>query len=183
MGVLLAGLSALLYGSADFAGGYASRRASAMSVVVVSQIFGVLTALAAAPFVGTTEVSPVDLLWGGVAGIGGAVGLIALYRGIAGSVVAIVSPTAALLGAVFPVLFGLLIGEQPALLAWIGIALCLPAVGLLSFGGRASSDAHRTLASFLFGAVAGVGFACFYIAISRPSSGAGLWPLVAARAV
>lgn len=183
MGVLLAGLSALLYGSADFAGGYASRRASAMSVVVVSQIFGVLTALAAAPFIRSTTVSAYDLLWGGIAGIGGAFGLIALYRGIAGSIVAIVSPTAALLGAAFPIVFGAIVGEHPSTLTWIGILLCLPAVVALSLGGRVAGDTRRVLTSFLFGTIAGIGFACFYIAISRPSQEAGLWPLVAARGV
>ena len=181
MGVLLAALSALLYGSADFAGGFASRRASAMSVVVVSQSFGVLAALIAAPFVGSGGVGATDLLWGALAGVGGAAGLIALYRGIADAIVAIVSPTAALLGAVIPLIYGIAVGEQPHLLSWIGIALCLPAVVLLSLGGRTAGDPRRMALSFGFGAVAGVGFGVFFIAISRPAAAAGMWPLVAAR--
>lgn len=181
MGVILAGLSALLYGGADFAGGFASRRASAMSVVAVSQIFGIAAALIAAPIIGAGAVTFSDLMWGAAAGVGGAVGLIALYRGIADAIVAIVSPTAALLGAVIPLIFGLAIGERPHLLSWIGIALCLPAVLLFSLGGKTSGDLPHVARSLLFGAGAGIGFGLFFIAISRPSSEAGLWPLVAAR--
>lgn len=183
MGVILAGLSALFYGSADFAGGYASRRSSALSVVVVSQIFGVAAALIAAPMVGSGAVGLGALLWGAAAGVGGAVGLVALYRGIADAIVAVVSPTSALVGAIVPLLFGLATGERPGETAWIGIALCLPAVVLLSLEGGGDGGLGRVVRSLLFGCAAGLGFGLFFIAITRPSAHDGLWPLVAARAV
>lgn len=152
-----------------------------MSVVVVSQIFGIATALVVAPFLGGNNVTPSALLWGAIAGVAGAIGLILLYRGIADGIVAIVSPTAAVLGAIIPLLFGLAVGEQPTSAAWGGIALCLPAVVLLSLGGKIVGDLPRVSRSLALGAAAGVGFGLFFIAISRPSPGAGIWPLVAAR--
>ncbi|WP_455383015.1 EamA family transporter [Salinispira pacifica] len=184
MAILLAALSALLYGSADFAGGLATRTNSVRAVLVFSQIAGTLVALVAAPLVGPNGPTPVDLLWGAAAGLGGAVGLVSLYRGIASTLVAVVSPTAALIGAVVPVGFGLATGERPSLHAWIGIALCLPALLLLTATGTGAAHA-RTAArrALLYGLLAGAGFGGFFIAISRPSAEAGLWPLVAARSV
>jgi len=186
--ILLAALSALLYGSADFAGGLATRSNSVRSVLVVSQIAGTLVALIAAPLIGPNSPSLTDLLWGAAAGLGGAVGLVSLYRGIASTLVSVVSPSSALIGAVVPVIFGLAAGDRPSLHAWIGIALCLPAVLLLTAtGAGANTDsAHEKAATrraLLHGLLAGVGFGSFFIAISRPSAGAGLWPLIAARSV
>ena len=43
-------------------------------------------------------------------------------------------------------------------------------------------DSAELRASFLYGLVAGLGFGCFFIAISRTSPGSGLWPLLASRA-
>ena len=153
-------------------------------MLVVSQIAGTVIALVAAPLVGPNGPGLSDLLWGAAAGLGGAVGLLALYRGIASTLVAVVSPTSALIGAIVPVAFGLASGERPTVHAWIGIALCLPAVLLLTATGTeaapARANARRAL---VYGALAGLGFGCFFIAISRPSAEAGLWPLIAARFV
>lgn len=184
MAILLAALSAFLYGSADFAGGLATRSNSVRAVLVVSQLAGTLVALLAAPLIGPNNPTLTDLLWGAVAGIGGAVGLVSLYRGIASTLVAVVSPSAALIGAVVPVIFGLVSGDRPSLHAWIGIALCLPAVLLLTATGtRAAHERATVRRAMLFGLLAGVGFGSFFIAISRPSPAAGLWPLIAARSV
>lgn len=181
MGLLLAALSALLYGSADFAGGVAARRSPALSVVVVSQIFGILLALVAAPIVGPNGARVTDITWGAGAGLAGAVGLVALYRGIATGLVSVVSPVAALLGAAVPLTFGIASGEKPDLAAWLGVSLCLPALALITIerGGKSKSAAFRSTA---FGIASGAGFGIFFICISRPSADAGLWPLVAARA-
>ena len=210
MPILLAALSALLYGGADFAGGFASRRNSVFSVIFVSQLAGILAALAAAPLVGPNSPSAADLLWGGAAGLFGALGLGFLYYGIGRGVVAIVSPLSALAGVLVPMAFGLILGEAPSALAWGGAALCLPATFLLTWeglpapgggsGGGAGMNAppggeggtgradrpeglSGTRASFLYGLLAGIGFGGFFIAVSRPGDGAGLWPLVAARCV
>lgn len=181
MGVLLAALSALLYGSADFAGGVAARRSPALSVVAVSQIFGILLALIAAPIVGPNGAGARDFAWGAAAGLAGALGLVTLYRGIASGLATVVSPVAALLGAAVPLMFGIASGEKPHLAAWIGVSLCLPAVALVTFerGGRRGTAAFRSSG---YGIASGISFGIFFICISRPSAAAGLWPLVAARA-
>jgi len=99
MSALLAALSALCYGAADFAGGLAARRSPLLPVLVTSQAAGAALALAFVLWSGEAVPAARDLAWGAAAGVAGAAGLAFLYRGIAGGLVAVVSPTAAVVGA------------------------------------------------------------------------------------
>jgi drug/metabolite transporter (DMT)-like permease len=183
MALVLAGFSALLYGIADFCGGFAAGRNRLLSVLALSQGFGLVVALAALAVLGHGAPAPRDLMWGFLAGLTGSLGLFMLYGGIARSIVAIVSPTSAVVGAILPVLFGLLLGERPAPAAIVGSALCLPAILLLTWEGGAERHGAGPVRSALgYGLLAGLGFGCFFASLSRCSPGAGLWPLVAARA-
>ena len=108
MVTLFASLSALTYGSADFYGGMAARKSKAVTVVFWSQGFGFLFALIAAPLMGSSSVTFIDILWGIAAGLAGAAGVGMLYRGLASGLAAVVSPVAALTGATLPVIFAVL---------------------------------------------------------------------------
>jgi drug/metabolite transporter (DMT)-like permease len=131
MAIVLATLSALLFGSSDFVGGYATRKNGALVVVLLSQATGLIAAVLAAAAFGDSFAGPRDLLFGALAGVGAVVGLVLLYHGLATTVVGVVSPVAAVVGALFPVVFGLAAGERPALTAWIGMAVAIPAIALL----------------------------------------------------
>lgn len=180
MFLILSAFSALFYGLADFAGGYASSRSKTLPVLVVSQSAGLFLAFCALLIFWPGLPSSRDLLWGMAGGFCGALGLFFLYRGIATSLVAIVSPASALVSAILPLGFGLLMGESPSPLAKLGAALCLPAVLLLSW--QKKTEGGKSVPSALFqGTVAGLGFGGFYIFISRASPGSGLWPAIASR--
>jgi drug/metabolite transporter (DMT)-like permease len=182
MSAILAFFSAILYGVADFSGGYATRKNSVFSVMLLSQAAGAVVALVAAPLLGPNSPAIADLLWGLAAGFGGSLGLALLYRGLSLYTAAIVSPISALVGAIVPAAFGAIMGERPSGLALAGVAVCLPALLLLSYEKGEAKDKAKLRSSFLYGAVSGIGFGFFFIAVSRSSSGSGLWPLVAARA-
>ena len=183
--VLLAGLSALMYGAGDFCGGLASRRTPLFAVLVFSQLVGLLIAVSAALALRQGLPAPADILWGAAAGVCGAAGLAALYRALATTPVAVASPVAAVTGSVIPVLIGLALGERPGALAWAGMGLAVPAIVLLAASPAASPADHprKRIArgAILLGTAAGVGFGIFFFAISRTSSASGLWPLAAAR--
>jgi len=170
-----------MYGCGDFAGGAASRRNSSFTVVLLSQVFGTAAALLAAPLLGSSALSPFDVLYGALAGLFGAFGLIVLYHGIARTPVAVVSPTAAVVGTLVPMIFGVAAGEAPSPLMWIGSGICIPAIIMLSYEGSDAVGFQNVKKAVQYGLVAGLGFGGFFIAISRPSPDAGLWPLVAAR--
>ena len=179
MVTILASLSALTYGSADFYGGLATRKSPATTVVSWSQGIGILVALVASPLLGAASVTVGDILWGIGAGLAGAMGVGILYRGLATGLAAVVSPVAALTGATLPVLFAVLAGERPELLTWIGVALALPAILFLS--SEQGKKKEHVLKSLQLGFLAGCGFSGFFILIAQTGDNSGMWPLLAAR--
>ena len=181
MGILLAGLSALMYGAGDFCGGLAARKTPVLTVLLFSQLVGILVAVTAALALRQPLPDTADLLWGAAAGICGAAGLAALYRALATTPVAVASPVAAVTGAGIPVILGLVIGERPGSLAWVGIALAVPAIVLLAAGPSAHAREGAARRAAFLGTAAGIGFGLFFFTISRTSSASGLWPLAAAR--
>lgn len=120
--LVLALISALSWGSADFVGGLMTKRLTTATVLVVSQTAGL--GLIAGLVVVTGEPMPAtsDLVVGGLGGVAGAVGLASLYKGLAVGPMSVVAPTAALSGTV-PVVAGFLQGERPAALQLLGMAL------------------------------------------------------------
>jgi drug/metabolite transporter (DMT)-like permease len=179
--ILLAGLSALMYGAGDFCGGLATRKTPVFTVVLFSQLVGLLVAVGAALVFRQDLPGPVDLLLGAAAGVMGTVGIAVLYHALATTLAAVASPSAAVTGAAIPLILGLALGERPRALALVGIALAVPAIILLTAGpaGRAEKGMARRAA--LLGAAAGMGFGLFFFTISRTAPGSGLWPLAAAR--
>lgn len=183
LAVLLALVAAAAYGSGDFLGGIATRFAAATRVLLVSQAIGLVIVGVAAALVVTAPARPVDLGIGALAGLGGALGLVSLYRGLARGPMSIVAPLSGGIAAIVPVVVGLVIGERPGLLVGVGIALVIGAVALL---GARESPADRVPAgglgpSILLAISAGLGFGAFASILKFAGSDAGLWPLVGER--
>lgn len=178
--MLLALGSALTFGVADFLGGLASRRTAAWSVVVGSQFAGLTLLLIVLPVLPPATVTGADLAWGAAAGVAGAAGLTQFFRALAGGNMSVTAPIAAMITGAVPVVAGVAMGERPALLAWFGIALALPAIGLIS---REHPELERrTPPDMVLAAVlAGLGFGAFYVLIDRTGDGAGIQPLISAR--
>jgi len=181
MPFFLAGLASMSFGVADFFGGMATRRAPALSVVLFSQLVGGIGILAVAPLF-----DPVGDLagfaWGAAAGIAGAVGLTVLYTGLATMRIGIVAPVTSLVGTATPVVFGVLAGERPSVLAWVGIPLAIAAVVFIASPGPEASDTGTGgLRAVAIATLAGVAFGLFGVFIAETSGESGLWPLVGAR--
>jgi drug/metabolite transporter (DMT)-like permease len=170
-----------MYGAADFCGGLATRRESILPVLVFSQLVGLVVAVVAAILLREAVPGAHDLLWGIAGGVCGAAGIGALYTAIATSPVAVASPLAAVVGAAIPVILGVASGERPSTLAWVGIAIALPAIVLLAAGRTEAHAPGSVRRAAVLGTAAGLGFGLFFFAISRTSHASGLWPLVAAR--
>lgn len=181
-------LSALCYGAADFLGGFTARQANTLAVVVVSQLAGLLLLLMMLPFFPHAAPGRADVLWGALAGVTGGGGVALLYRALAIGVMAAVAPTTAVCAVVIPVIVSVALGERPGATTFAGIALALVAIVLVSqssdgaSGTRREGDERRTKAVFL-AVLSGVVIGFFFVALSRTSSQAGLWPLVVARTV
>jgi len=176
MVLILALSAAALFGIGDFFGGLGTRRAGLIAVLFLSHLMGLAGITVVAVAVGG-EVTARDLVAGAAAGAGGGVGVALLYRGLARGVMAVVAPVTGVIAAALPAIVGVILGERPSVRVLGGIILAICAVALMSAGGRGRISAS----SLLLAGGAGIGFAAFYVALSRASAAAGLWPLAAAR--
>lgn len=174
----LCGLAAsLCWGSGDFCGGFASRRVNPSTVVTMAYSAGLVLLIGLAliwrePFPGQE-----DMLWGGIAGLVGAIGLVSFYSALSIGRMGIIAPTSAVLTAGLPVLFSALTEGLPSLLQFGGFALALLAIVLVS----RPEGARQRPRGIGLALLAGCGFGCFFILISRVSHNATYWPLAAAR--
>jgi drug/metabolite transporter (DMT)-like permease len=128
---LLALLSSVLWGSADFLGGILSRRLPAVLVVAASQAMGLLAVAAVAVASGALDSPTGYVPWALAAGLTGVIGLVAFYAALASGTMGVVSPIAAL-GVVVPVIVGFAQGERPDLVQLIGIGIAIAGVVLAS---------------------------------------------------
>ena len=172
------GLAAsLCWGSGDFSGGLASRRAYVGSVVLTDYVVGFVLLLTLALLWKEPIPEPSDLLWGGLAGLAGVLGLLAFYSALARGKMGIVAPVSAVLTAALPVLFSVFTAGLPTLLQLEGFVLALLAIMLISRPQRTTEPPQGLRLALL----AGCGFGCFFILISRVPPAATFWSLAAAR--
>lgn len=182
---VLALASAATYGAADFLGGLASRRASAIAIVVVSQCAGLISLVLALPLLPVSQPATSDWMWGAAAGVAGGVGVALLYRALAISTMAIAAPITAVCAVTVPVAVSMALGERPGTGPLAGIALALASIVLVSQqraepGSTVPGERVSGIATAL---TSGVAIGIFFLAVAQMRPEAGLWPLVAARGV
>ncbi len=184
--VVLAGVSGLVWGVGDFAGGKATQRAGALPVVLVSK-------LASLPLLGLyllllpSALDPASLAWGALAGTFGAFGVVVFYAALSGGAMTVVAPITSVTSAAIPVVVGLVGGERPSPLALTGVVCALVAIALVSLApARPGTTSPVTGRLVTMAVVAGVGFALFFVFLARaneaaPGGDAGLWPVGSAQ--
>ncbi|HEV2254619.1 MAG TPA: DMT family transporter [Streptosporangiaceae bacterium] len=202
MVTILALAAAVLYGTADFLGGVASRRASVFAVLALTVPAGAVVMLVVALLGQVPAVagllghgglgSPASVGgwsavgWAAASGVCGAVGLVAFYAGFASAPISVVAPVAALVSAVLPVSVAIVGGERPAATVIAGGLICLVAVVLVSAqpadhgGGRRLVTPGR-LRAIGYGAAAGAGFGLFFIFLKNAGQSGVLWPVAISR--
>lgn len=181
LSVGLALAAAALYGLSDFFGGFVSRRASVWTVAVASQV-GALLIIGMAAWLTEGEPTPADLAWGALAGIGTGTGTAFLYRGLAEGRMGVVAPISAVGTALVPVAVGVVTGDRPPIVTWIGIACALPAIWFVSStDGTDGLESSRLGSGVVDGVLAGLAFGLMFAALGQVPDTAGLAPLVAAE--
>jgi drug/metabolite transporter (DMT)-like permease len=206
MVTVLALAAALLYGSADFLGGAATRRAHVLSVLLVSASAGVAVTGAAALLAGgPPQVAGVG--WGICAGAAGGVGFMFFYAGLAAGPMSVVAPLSALVATVLPVAVALAEGERPGPRVYAGALICVIAiVAVSSGGGQVGPEPESTAVGIAaggqrypaarrgipgpgrraargigYGAAAGAAFGMFFLFIRNGGESGALWPVAVAR--
>jgi drug/metabolite transporter (DMT)-like permease len=174
--------AALLYGSADFLGGAATRRAHVLSVLLVSGTAGVAVVGFAALIAGGPPRAS-GVAWGAWAGAAGAVGFMFFYAGLAAGPMSVVAPVSALASTVLPVAVALGDGERPGPRVYAGALICVAAIALVSSGGDGGVPGlrGRQVRGIGYGIVSGVAFGMFFLFIRNGGESGALWPVAAAR--
>jgi len=182
MPLILAGIAALFYGLADYSGSRASRFANSASIT----FFGQATA-----FVGIgvflvivqTPVMPVESwLWTTGGGFGGAIALVAFYKAMSLGSMTVIAPITAVIGLSVPVFAGVLSGERPSGIAWIGILLAVVAVALVA-DALGKHDLPTPSRVIWMAVAAGLGFGMIFVCMGNASHDHGVWPLFGQRLV
>jgi drug/metabolite transporter (DMT)-like permease len=183
MAVLLGVLVAASFGSGDFLGGQASRRAPTLTVLLVAQATAVTGAVIVSLSVGA-RVATHDIVFGALAGCVNIVGIGLLYQGLAVGPMGVVAPLTAVAASVLPIAWGLVTGERPSVVVVVGVVFAMAAGALISRrpgpppeGADRSTHTAGVLMALGAGACLGTSLV-FYL---QTSSRSGLWPVLAAR--
>jgi drug/metabolite transporter (DMT)-like permease len=175
---VLFGLAAsLCWGSGDFSGGLASRRSNTTSVVIAAYTVGFALMVVLALIWREPFPASLDILWGGLAGLAGAIGLMMFYSALTIGQMGIAAPASAVLTAGLPVIFSAFTQGLPNALQLSGFALALLAIVFIS---RPERTRGRPAGIWL-ALLSGCCFGCFFILISRINHAETFWPLAIAR--
>jgi len=167
-----------MWGAGDFGGGLAARRAPVFGIVLLTQAVGMIVAIVLAILARESIPAAVDVAWSAVAGVVGAVGISALYRGLAVGRMSVVAPVTGVLAAALPVVVGIVLEGLPAGSVLAGIGLALAAVVLVS---RVSDDTGRS-GGLGLALLAGTAIGLFNVTLTQVADGSVFWPLAVMRA-
>jgi drug/metabolite transporter (DMT)-like permease len=123
------------------------------------------------------------ILWGGLYGVGMALGMWAFYAALGAGPISVVSPLAAVLNAAVPVAVGVAMGERPGPAASLGVILALAAVTLVSREGAVEGDTRYRFTPKVawLTVVAGAAMGLNLVFLHQAPQECRLWPLVFAR--
>jgi drug/metabolite transporter (DMT)-like permease len=178
----LAVLSSITYGAADFLGGLATKRSSMFSVVIFSQLTGLILMLLSLLFLPPASPTAIDFAWGAASGLAGGLGVALLYRALSTGVMSVVAPVTALCAVIIPLVVGVLHGERPTAPAIAGVALAIIAIVLVSQSGHIE-EGKRATTGLGTAIASGIAIGIFLVFLQRTGTSAGLWPLIAGRVV
>jgi drug/metabolite transporter (DMT)-like permease len=177
-GVPAALSASLLWGTADFLAGRATRRHPVVLVAFAGQLAGLVALLVILAFHGVDDQA---LLPGAVTGAFGIVGVTALYAALGLGTMSIVAPIAAT-SAIVPVLWGIAGGERPGALQWAGMILALVGV-VLAAREPSSGSSKDARAAIRLAILAAVTIGLSLVFLDKAAEHDSLSGVAAARAV
>ena len=178
--------SAIAWGLADFLGGFKNRQLDIWMVGLSSQLAALLICAPLLLTVGGAVPEDRVLVYGALAGVANAVGLITFYRALALGRMSIVAPIVGM-SALLPVVVGVITGERPSLLQSAGIAIGIAGIVLASRElDHEVADRPRSRwvipLSLVAATAVGANLIGIEKAVALSDETSVLWPIAAARA-
>lgn len=172
--VLLALAASASWGVSDFLGGLKTRAAPVLTVLSVSQPAGLV--LLGAIVLVRWQAPPhgLPILWAVLAGIGGAVGIGALYQGLAVGSMGIVAPITST-SPLIPLTVGLARGERPSAIQLVGIGVAIVGVAFAGWEPGAPGARRRLSTGAGLALLAAVAFGSSQVALQSAAADDPYW--------
>lgn len=165
------GLAAVMaWGTSDFLGGYATRRANAFLFTTVVNIGGLLVVGTLATAGHAAFPSLRAAMWVLAGGVSGGAALAIFYRALSSGRMGLTAPVAAVLGAAIPTLFSMFTEGMPSKISIFGFVLAATGLWLITRSEDGNSPQDIGLA-----VLAGIGFAAFYLCVRRAGDASAFW--------
>ncbi len=166
----------LTWGTSDFLGGYATRRANAFVFTSVVNFGGLILMLILALASHAPMLTGRSLAWALAGGISGGASLAIFYRALSSGRMGLTAPVAAVLSAAIPTIFSIFTEGFPGKIPVIGFALAVTGLWLITRAEDGNKPEGIGLAM-----LAGIGFAGFYLCIRQAGEGSALWMATLSR--
>jgi uncharacterized membrane protein len=165
------GMAAVLaWGTSDFLGGYATRRANAFLFTTVVNIGGLLLVGTLAVATHAPLPSGRSAAWMLAGGISGGAALAIFYRALSSGRMGLTAPVAAVLSAAIPAVFSMYREGLPGSVPMLGFVLAAIGLWLIT-----RTEAGSTPDGIGFAVLAGIGFASFYLCVRQAGDASPLW--------
>ena len=165
------GMAAVLaWGTSDFLGGYATRRANAFLFTMVVNVGGLLMVGTLASAMHAPFPSARSAAWVLAGGISGGAALAIFYRALSSGRMGLTAPVAAVLGAAIPAVFSIFTEGLPGRIPLLGFLLAGIGLWLITRtedGGKPEGIGLAVLA--------GIGFASFYLCVRQAGDASAFW--------
>ena len=149
-------------------------------VLLVANITGTVLLTLCSLWVGSPVPDLYSLIFAGLAGIAGFVGLAAFYKGLAIEHMGMVASLAAVISAALPVFVGMLLEGYPSNHQLVGFAAAFVAIWHLSVSEKSAKIQWRQLS---FPVAAGIGFGLAFIFFDQAVKQSVLGPLITSKLV
>ena len=168
--------SVFTWGTSDFLGGYAVRRANAFQFTTLAHASGALFMTALALSNHSTLPSSRSICWAFAAGLSGGAALAIFYRALASGRMGLAAPVAAVVSAGIPTVFAMLTDGLPRTIQLAGFVFA--GIGLWLISRTESQTRPEGLG---LAVVAAIGFAGFFLCVKQAGNAAALWTAGLAR--
>jgi len=165
------GLAAVLaWGTSDFLGGYATRRANAFLFTTVVNIGGLILVGALATASHAPFPSGRSIAWVLAGGVSGGASLAIFYRALSSGRMGLTAPVAAVLGAAIPTIVAMFTEGLPGKVPVIGFVFAAAGLWLIT-----RSEDGTTPDGIGIAVLAGTGFAGFYLCVREAGDASAFW--------
>lgn len=181
MAPLLALISSLTWGLADFLGGLASRRTRIVQVLPISYLSGAIVVTFFSIFLIPGELNSDSYLYGFFAAFFGVPAIALLYVALSRGPMGIVSPITALMAGFVPVITGLLRGDSVSAIGYFGMALAALSVILVSQERKSDQAQRISLSTLLICVASGTLIGSYLTVLGLAPTNQGIWTSTIAR--